>query len=149
MTGLVLPGREALLRRLAAVQEAPGGHALRLPEHEDYVETVSPWGNRIRCHAPDAPRFGRIALGMPYVEFVVAARHGRGASRASTARSSATPARVAQDGDAPRRVPRSARTNTSSSARAIAQLPPFDGHHVQIYAGRLLRPLPSASSSAG
>jgi hypothetical protein len=28
-------------------------------------------GNRVRCHEPDADRFGRITLGIPYVEFEV------------------------------------------------------------------------------
>ncbi len=45
----------------------------KFTEHEAYVEATCPWGNRIRCHAPDDKRFGRIQLGMPYVEFEVPA----------------------------------------------------------------------------
>ncbi|MDB5373655.1 MAG: hypothetical protein JWP04_2297, partial [Belnapia sp.] len=41
-------------------------------EAADHVDVTCPWGNRIRVHAPDAARFGRITLGMPYVAFDVA-----------------------------------------------------------------------------
>ena len=68
--GLVLPDREALLRRLQMVRKGLEGSAFAITEHDDYVAVTSPWGNRIRCHAPD-PRFGRITLGMPYVQFDV------------------------------------------------------------------------------
>jgi hypothetical protein len=73
VTGLVLPDLDALIERLERVrgrlretrfafevQPGEGGHRT--------VLVISPWGNRIRCHAPDAARFGRITLGMPYVE---------------------------------------------------------------------------------
>src|SRR6202165_5713994 len=70
-TGLVIAGREALLERLAAVAPGLEGTAFSFSEHNDYVEATCPWGNRLRCYEPDAARFGRIALGIPYVEFEV------------------------------------------------------------------------------
>ena len=70
-TGLVISGREALLGRLASVAKKLDGTAFSYREHNDYVEATCPWGNRIRCHEPDAARFGRITLGIPYVEFDV------------------------------------------------------------------------------
>jgi hypothetical protein len=72
-TGLVIEGREALLQRLASVAKKLEGTAFAFAEHNDYVEATCPWGNRLRCHEPDAARFGRITLGIPYVEFEVAA----------------------------------------------------------------------------
>ena len=51
-------------------QEARG-HGVRIREHNDHVEATCPWGNRVRCYEPDAARFGRITLGIPYVEFDV------------------------------------------------------------------------------
>ena len=66
-TGLVLPDREALLHRLASVRHDLEDTRFAFREHNDFVEATCPWGNRIRCHAPDQ-RFGRITLGMPYVE---------------------------------------------------------------------------------
>src|SRR3954470_24596799 len=70
-TGLVIAGREALLGRLASVAKKLDGTAFGFSEHNDYVEAICPWGNRIRCHEPDAARFGRFTLGIPYVEFDV------------------------------------------------------------------------------
>src|SRR4029078_494646 len=69
--GLVVPSREELLARLASVRKFLSGTKFEFRETNDAVETVCPWGNRITLHAPDADRFGRIVLGMPYVEFDV------------------------------------------------------------------------------
>jgi hypothetical protein len=69
--GLVVPNRDALIRRLSAVRELLIGTHFDFTEREDYVEVVCPWGNRIRGHRVDTKKFGRISLGMPYVEFYV------------------------------------------------------------------------------
>src|SRR5947209_4925593 len=69
--GLVIEGREALLQRLASVASKLEGTAFGFAEHNGYVEATCPWGNRLRCYEPDAARFGRITLGIPYVEFEV------------------------------------------------------------------------------
>jgi hypothetical protein len=70
-TGIVISGREALLDRLASVANKLDGTAFAFREHNDHVEATCPWGNRVRCYEPDAARFGRITLGIPYVEFEV------------------------------------------------------------------------------
>jgi hypothetical protein len=70
-TALVLPDREALLQRLARVKPALEGTKFGFRESNDGVEVTCPWGNRIRCHEPDAQRFGPFRLAMPYVEFDV------------------------------------------------------------------------------
>jgi hypothetical protein len=70
-TALIIPGRKALLDRLASVAKKLEGTAFKFSEHNDYVEATCPWGNRMRCYEPDAARFGRITLGIPYVEFDV------------------------------------------------------------------------------
>jgi hypothetical protein len=69
--GIVISGREALLDRLTSVAPKLAGTAFAFSEHNDYVEATCPWGNRVRCYEPDAARFGRITLGIPYVEFEV------------------------------------------------------------------------------
>ena len=116
VVGLVLPEREALLRRLAAVKKPLEGTRFSFQEHDGYVEAVCPWGNRIRCHVP-GPRFGRMALGLPYVELPSPSARPR-PSRASTARY--CPPRPAWTRTAAPRgpSPRSARTRSSSSQRA-------------------------------
>jgi len=70
-TGLVIEGREALLQRLASVAKKLEGTAFTFAAYNGYVEATCPWGNRLRCYEPDPARFGRIALGIPYVEFEV------------------------------------------------------------------------------
>ena len=74
-TGIVIAGREALLERLASVAKKLEGTAFAFTEHNDHVEAICPWGNRVRCYEPDAARFGRITLGIPYVEFDVPVGH--------------------------------------------------------------------------
>src|SRR5215471_10890647 len=70
-TGIVIEGREALLKRLATVKPKLADTKFEYVETKDYVQATCPWGNTIRLHEPDAKRFGRIALGIPYVEFDV------------------------------------------------------------------------------
>jgi len=129
--GLVVPDREALLRRLASVQKQLEGTAFAFHEHNAFVETVSPWGNRIRCHMPEA-RFGRVTLGMPYVEFSVPM--GTAASIARFYREILdTPAAVAEDG-----AGTAARVSVGSGQELVyresdEELPAYDGHHLQIY----------------
>ena len=69
VTGLVLPDLDALCARLDRVRGRLRDTQFAFQPRDGFVDVVSPWGNRLRCHAPDAARFGRIVLGMPYVEF--------------------------------------------------------------------------------
>jgi catechol 2,3-dioxygenase-like lactoylglutathione lyase family enzyme len=71
-TALVVPDREALLRRLAAVGRALAETRFAVRETAEFVEATCPWGNRIRCFAP-APRFGAVNLGIAHVELAVPA----------------------------------------------------------------------------
>ncbi|HEY7548828.1 MAG TPA: hypothetical protein VH913_04835 [Hyphomicrobiaceae bacterium] len=135
VVGLVLPGREALLRRLAAVKAPLEGTRFAFYEHEEYVEAVSPWGNRIRCHEPGqgpAPRFGRMGLGLPYVEFSVPV--GTAPAIARFYREVlATPARVADDEGTPRAIASVGPDQVLAFRESEERQPEFDGHHVQVY----------------
>lgn len=66
-TGLVIPDRRALLDRLESVRQPLAGTKFSFRATDTFVEATCPWGNRVRCYEP-APRFGRMQLGMPYVE---------------------------------------------------------------------------------
>jgi catechol 2,3-dioxygenase-like lactoylglutathione lyase family enzyme len=72
IVGLVMPDRAQLLHRLQNARRWLDGTQYGFTEAADHVDVTCPWGNRIRVHAPDAERFGRINLGMPYVAFDVA-----------------------------------------------------------------------------
>ena len=131
VVGLVLPEREALLRRLAAVKKPLEGTRFSFQEHDGYVEAVCPWGNRIRCHEP-APRFGRMALGLPYVQLTVPVGTAAAIAR-FYGEVLATPARVTEDGGAPRAIASVGPDQVLVFAESEEEQPEFDGHHVQIY----------------
>jgi hypothetical protein len=129
--GVVLPDREALLNRLAAVKKPLADTKFAFKEHNSYVETVSPWGNRIRCYEPEE-RFGRITLGIPYVEFDVPSGTADGIARFYR-EILATPAKVSENGTG-----RAAHAQVGIDQELVfretdAKLAPYDGHHLQVY----------------
>ncbi len=131
VTGLVLPDRAALLRRLAAQREPLAGTDFDFREEADHVLVISPWGNRIRAHAPDK-RFGPVSLGIAYVLFDVP--RGTAEPIARFYREvMAAPASVEAGEEGKRaRVLVGAEQFLLFEETDRAQ-PPFDGHHVAIY----------------
>jgi hypothetical protein len=130
-TGIVISGREALLDRLAAVAKKLDGTAFAFSEHNDYVEARCPWGNRVRCYEPDAARFGRITLGIPYVEFEVPAGTASGICafyppimgiQAELTNGDGMVARV-----------KMGKNQYLQFRETDAPQPEYDGHHVQMY----------------
>lgn len=131
-TGLVLPDRAALLRRLAGVKAPLAQTQFGFTEHAAYVEAICPWGNRIRCHAPDEQRFGRIQLGMPYVEFDVPPGAAPGIAEFYR-QVLGTTATVTEDV-----AGRCARIMVGKGQylhfrETSRPLPAYDGHHIQVY----------------
>ncbi len=128
--GIIVPDREALLRRLAAVRPQLADTRFDFREHNAFVEVISPWGNRIRCHAPE-PRFGRVNLGLPYVAFDVP-RGSADAIARFYRQMLGAPAAVAEDHG------RYARVTVGIGQDLIYRetdepLSSYDGHHIQIY----------------
>ena len=130
-TGLVISGREALLDRLASVANRLDGTAFAFSEHNDYVEATCPWGNRVRCYEPDAARFGRITLGIPYVEFEVPAGTAKGIC-AFYPQIMGIPAEL-KNGDATVARAKVGKDQYLQFRETDRPQPDFDGHHVQIY----------------
>src|SRR6266545_5637533 len=130
-TGIVIAGREALLGRLASVAKKLEGTSFAFTEHNDHVEAICPWGNRIRCYEPDAARFGRITLGIPYVEFDVPAGTVAGIARFYREVMEA-PAQAANGDGTVARV-KVGKDQHLVFRETDRELPPFDEHHVQIY----------------
>ena len=130
-TGLVISGRKALLDRLASVAKRLEGTKFAFREHNDYVEATCPWGNRVRCHEPDASRFGRITLGIPYVEFEVPAGTAKGISEFYPK----VMAMRADFSDGDRMVASVHVGNNQHLLFRETDRPQreYDGHHVQIY----------------
>ncbi len=127
VTGLVIPNREALLARLAAVRKPLEGTRFSFAEHADFVETVCPWGNRLRCHEP-SPAFGAMRLGMAYVEFEVP--KGAAAGIARFYRDIMGAPAIVEGG--------AARITAGANQRLIfreteAEPAAYDKHHIQVY----------------
>ena len=130
-TGIVIAGREALLDRLTRMRKKLEGTRFGFTEHNDHVEATCPWGNRVRCHEPDAARFGRITLGIPYVEFDVPAGTAKGIARFYRHMID-VPAEVV-NGDGTTAKVRVGRNQHLLFRETDRPLPDYDEHHVQIY----------------
>ena len=130
-TGLVLPNLDALVARLAAVAPRLEGTRFAYARSGDVVDVTCPWGNRMRCHAPDAATFGRITLGMPYVEIDSHVGSSAGIVRFYK-EILATSGAVGEDSRGRfARIPVGLGEALVFRESATAQVP-FDGHHVQI-----------------
>lgn len=130
-TTLIISGRQALLDRLASVAKKLEGTAFSFREHNDYVEATCPWGNRVRVYEPDAARFGRVTLGIPYVEFDVPV----GTARAIAdfyPRFIGIPAEL-KNGDGTVARAKVGKDQYLQFRETDRKQPEFDGHHVQIY----------------
>jgi len=125
--GIVTPSREQLLDRFAGVQKDLADTKFSFKEHNDCVEATCPWGNRIRCHAPSS-EFGRLDLGIVYVDFDVPAGSADGIARfyGQVMRAPASAAK----GRATVAVGRNQHLYFSETKE---KLPEYDNHHIQIY----------------
>ncbi|HMI17311.1 MAG TPA: hypothetical protein VK526_13295, partial [Bradyrhizobium sp.] len=130
-TGIVISGRQALLDRLASVAKKLDGTAFSFSEHNDYVEATCPWGNRVRCYEPDAARFGRITLGIPYVEFDVPVGTAKGIC-AFYPQIMGMPAEL-NNGDGTVARVKMGKDQHLQFRETDRPQPDYDGHHVQMY----------------
>jgi catechol-2,3-dioxygenase len=130
-TGIVISGREALLGRLASVVKKLEGTAFTYREHNDYVEATCPWGNRVRCYEPDAARFGRITLGIPYVELDVPVGTAQGIC-AFYPEIMGMPAEF-KNGEGTVAHVKIGRDQHLQFRETVSPQPDYDGHHVQMY----------------
>jgi hypothetical protein len=135
---LVVPDLSALAQRLAQIEGDLSGTGFRWSMDNGEVRATCPWGNEFRCTGPDG-RFGDMALGVPYAEFLVPpgaaeaiARFYADALRAPTvfeAGGNGSVARVAIG------------RNQAFYFRDTDQpLRPYDGHHVAIYVANFSGP---------
>jgi hypothetical protein len=136
--GLVLPDRQALLGRLHGVKDSLAGTDFGFADCGGFVEVTSPWGNRLRCFEPH-PDFGRVSLGMAYVEFEVPV--GTAAGIAAFYRTVLdTRADVSPGASGPVAVCSVGNHQSFRFRETTETLPPYDGHHVQIYLANFSEP---------
>jgi catechol-2,3-dioxygenase len=130
-TALVISGRKTLLERLASVASRLEGTKFSYREHNDYVEAICPWGNRVRCFEPDEKRFGRITLGIPYVEFDVPTGSAKGICDFYP-KIMGMPAQL-KNGDGTAASVQVGKDQHLVFRETDRPQPEYDGHHVQIY----------------
>lgn len=131
---LVIPGRAALLQRLQRAARDLAHTAFQVDaSRPDLVAVHCPWGNLLHCHSPASERFAGVGLGLVQLDFNVPLGSAEGIARFYR-EVFATPAVTArsQQGAWVTRVKvgvGQALVFTESSA----ELPAYDGHHLQIY----------------
>jgi hypothetical protein len=129
--GMVMPDLDALVARLESVKPKLAGTRFEFARRDEHVEATCPWGNRFRIHAPE-PRFGRMKLGIPYVELTVPKGTAPGIVRFYTSIMNA-PARVARaDGGEAAHV-RVGPYQELVYREVDGPLPDYDQHHIAIY----------------
>jgi catechol 2,3-dioxygenase-like lactoylglutathione lyase family enzyme len=132
--GLVVPELDALVQRLKRVEGTLAGTQFAFDIRDGYVDTISPWGNRIRCHAPDA-RFGKTLLALAYVELAVP----RGASAGIGRFYQQVLGAVVDVASDAAHVLVGARQQLVFREQDAA-LPEYDGNHIQVYLADLAGP---------
>lgn len=130
-TGVVMPDRASLLKRLTRARKHLEGTKFDFCEMDGYVEAVCPWGNHIRCFEPQE-RFGHISLGIPYVEFDVPPKSADGIARFYKQIMGAQAASLEDQNG------RFACVTAGDSQNLFFRetdrpIPPYDKHHIQIY----------------
>lgn len=131
--GLVMPDLDRLVKRLESVREPLAGTKFdyRAPNGNDAVDVTCPWGNRFRCHMA-SEQFAPMQLGLPYVQFDVPKGTARGIVRFYDEFLRA-PGKVGKfDGATAARIQVGYRQELVFRETRDT-LPPFDGHHLQIY----------------
>jgi len=128
--GLIVPDLDALERRLGGVATGLRGTLFAFERHGQRIDVTGPWGNRFACHAPDRVRFGPFVCGMAYLDFTVPAGTAPGIVRFYREIMDA-PSHLVAGEAAIARVQVGERQYFDF--RESAQVPDYDGHHVQIY----------------
>jgi hypothetical protein len=124
--GLVVPDLDVVRAGLARARPALAGTAHTVADHGDSILVTCPWGNRIAVHAP-GPAHGPIRLGMPYLRLDTPV--GTVAGIARFYREVLHAPAEASDGEA--RIAIGAGF-TLRYVETPAELPPWDGNHIQI-----------------
>lgn len=143
--GLVVGERQSLVDRLRAAQAVLDGTAFGWTERADRIEVTCPWGNRYDCLEREALRgpapWSGINLGIAYVQLDVPA--GCAGSIAAFYREVFdAPAEVRDsDGNGLQQAVIAVGTHQQLVfAETRAAIPPYDGHHIQIYVASFSEP---------
>jgi hypothetical protein len=129
--GVVVPDLDAAAKRLERVAKPLAGTAFSFERGDGHIDATCPWGNRVRLHAP-SPEFGTRSLGIPYVQFDVPPDAAAGIARFYREILS-VPAKVETREGAPAAVAVAGKSQWIIYRETAAEIPPYDGHHIQVY----------------
>ena len=135
--GVVVPDLDTLKSRLASVEEGLAGTKFRWSVETDHVAVTCPWGNRLQCY-PAGPEFGDMALGIPYVEFLVGPGRAAGIARFYDHVMGAPSATESGEQGTLGRV-KIGRNQSLVFRETKEPLIPYDGHHIAIYVANFSR----------
>jgi hypothetical protein len=136
--GLVVPDLKQLEQRLKSLEERLKGTLFTWARQSDHVTVTCPWGNRFHCYAP-ADKFGDMALGIPYVEFLVKRGAAKGIARFyDEVMRAPTLEECAGDLSIARVV--IGRNQCLYFRETDVDLLPYDGHHIAIYVANFSGP---------
>jgi hypothetical protein len=129
--GVVVPDLGQLAQRLTKVAPQLAGTQFSFQAQSDRVDATCPWGNRFRCHAP-SPELGPAELALAYVEFDVPRGAADGIARFYREALQTAATLEQRGGDS------TAVVDVGAAQKLVfretgATLPPYDGHHIQIY----------------
>ena len=135
--GLVIPERRKLLDRLRSIEGQLKDTKFSFKADKSFVSATCPWGNRFRIYSP-GKRFGRMALGIAYIEFNVPKNSAKGIAQFYQEIISAPSETVNFRGVV-------ARVQVGEGQKLIfreidRKIPAFDGHHIQIYIANFSTP---------
>jgi hypothetical protein len=136
--GLVVPDLKALEQRLKFLGERLKGTLFAFSADNDHIAVTCPWGNHFRCYAP-VENFGDMALGIPYIEFLVRPGTTEGIARFYREVFRA-PCELAK-----KESLSTARISIGRNQQLIfretnEKILPYDGHHVAIYVANFSGP---------
>ena len=136
--GIVVPELDSLKERLAAVQEPLAGTKFGWSVEAGHVSVSCPWGNRFQCYGA-GPTFGDMALGIPYVEFLIEQGRAEGIARFYDRVLAAPVATEAGDTGTLARV-KIGRNQSLVFRETEKPLQAYDGHHIAIYVANFSQP---------
>jgi hypothetical protein len=130
--GIVTPSRSELLDRLQGVKKNLADTKFSFKEYNDHVFATCPWGNEFRVYEPNEERFGKVNLGIPYVEFTVPEKTAKKIAKFYRKILGAKTC-MEKNGHG-----RAAHIKCGLNQELVFReterpLPEFDGHHLQVY----------------
>ena len=135
--GVVVPELDTLKSRLASVEEGLAGTKFRWSVEASHIAVTCPWGNRFQCY-PTGPEFGDMALGIPYVEFLVGPGRAAGIARFYDQVMGAPSTTESSEQGTLGRV-KIGRNQSLVFRETKEPLVPYDGHHIAIYVANFSR----------